>query len=76
MAYKRPYRLYLHYRLADRRNNVVEGNIWSMTSREVQIVDLQKVKVFLKQYVEILKKSGKSGDGYAVDTVEDLLTRL
>lgn len=45
-------------------------------TKEVQIVDLQKVKVFLKQYIEVLKKSGKASDSYAVDTIEDLLRRL
>lgn len=47
-----------------------------MTTKEVQVVDLQKVKVFLELYIEVLKKSGKAADSYAVDTIEDLLSRL
>lgn len=45
-------------------------------TKEVQVVDLQKAKVFLEQYIEVLKRSGKAGDSYAIDVVEDLLRRL
>ena len=43
---------------------------------EVSAIDIIKIKGFLKQYVEVLKASGKVSDSYAVDVIEDLLTRL
>ena len=43
---------------------------------EIQAIDIIKIKGFLKQYVEVLKASGKVSDSYAIDAIEDLLTRL
>ena len=43
---------------------------------EVSAIDIIKIKGFLKQYIEVLKVSGKTSDSYAVDVIEDLLTRL
>lgn len=43
---------------------------------EVAALDIIKIKGFLRQYVEILKKRGTASDSYAVDVIEDLLTRL
>ena len=43
---------------------------------EVQVIDVIKIKGFLKQYIELLKASGKTSDSYAVDVIEDLITRL
>ena len=43
---------------------------------EVAALDIIKIKGFLRQYVEVLKASGKTSDSYAIDVVEDLLTRL
>ena len=43
---------------------------------EVQAIDIIKIRGFLKQYIEVLKASGKTNDSYAVDVIEDLLTRL
>ena len=43
---------------------------------EVSAIDIIKIKGFLKQYIEVLKASGKTSDSYAVDVIEDLLTRI
>lgn len=43
---------------------------------DVNALDIIKIKGFLKQYIELLKASGKTSDSYAVDVIEDLLTRL
>lgn len=43
---------------------------------EVSAIDVIKIKGFLKQYIEVLKASGKTIDSYTVDVIEDLLTRL
>ena len=43
---------------------------------EVSAIDVIKIKGFLKQYIELLKASGKTSDSYAIDVIEDLLTRL
>ena len=43
---------------------------------EIQAIDVIKIKGFLKQYIEVLKASGKASDSYAIDAIEDLLTRL
>ena len=43
---------------------------------EVSAIDVIKIKGFLKQYIEVLKASGTQSDGYTVDVIEDLLTRL
>ena len=43
---------------------------------EIQAIDVIKIKGFLKQYIEVLKASGKTSDSYAIDVIEDLLTRL
>ena len=43
---------------------------------EIQAIDVIKIKGFLKQYIELLKASGKASDSYAIDAIEDLLTRL
>ena len=43
---------------------------------EVSAIDVIKIKGFLKQYIEVLKARGKFSDSYAVDVIEDLLTRL
>ena len=43
---------------------------------EVSAIDAIKIKGFLKQYIEVLKDSGKTSDSYAVDVIEDLLTRI
>ena len=43
---------------------------------EIQAIDVIKIKGFLRQYIELLKASGKASDSYAVDAIEDLLTRL
>ena len=43
---------------------------------DIQAIDVIKIKGFLRQYVELLKASGKTSDSYAVDVIEDLLTRL
>ena len=43
---------------------------------EVSAIDAIKIKGFLKQYIEVLKASGKTSDSYAVDVIEDLLTRI
>ena len=43
---------------------------------EIQAIDVIKIKGFLKQYIEVLKKRGTASDSYAVDVIEDLLTRL
>ena len=42
----------------------------------VSAIDIIKIKGFLMQYVELLKVSGKTSDSYAIDVIEDLLTRL
>ena len=43
---------------------------------EIQAIDVIKIKGFLKQYIDVLKASGKASDSYAVDAIEDLLARL
>ena len=43
---------------------------------EVSAIDVIKIKGFLKQYIEVLKASGKVSDSYTIDVIEDLLTRL
>ena len=43
---------------------------------DVNALDIIKIKGFLKQYIDVLKASGKASDSYAVDVIEDLLTRL
>ena len=43
---------------------------------EVSAIDVIKIKGFLKQYVELLKSGSKTSDSYAVDVIEDLLTRI
>lgn len=43
---------------------------------DVNALDIIKIKGFLKQYIEVLKKRGKTSDSYAVDVIEDLLTRI
>ena len=43
---------------------------------EVSAIDVIKIKGFLKQYIDVLKASGKTSDSYAVDVIEDLITRL
>ena len=42
----------------------------------VSVIDVMKIKVFLRQYIEVLKARGKFSDSYAIDVIEDLLTRL
>lgn len=43
---------------------------------EVSAIDIIKIRGFLQQWVEVLKKRGTTSDSYAVDVIEDLLTRL
>ena len=43
---------------------------------DVNALDIIKIKGFLKQYIEVLKKRGTASDSYAIDVIEDLLTRL
>ena len=43
---------------------------------EVQAIDIIKIRGFLKQYIEVLKASGKASDSYTVDVIEDILGRL
>lgn len=43
---------------------------------EIQAVDVIKIKGFLKQYIEVLKASGKTSDSYAIDAIDDILGRL
>ena len=43
---------------------------------DVNALDVIKIKGFLKQYIDVLKASGKASDSYAIDVIEDLLTRL
>ena len=43
---------------------------------EISAIDIIKIKGFLRQYIEVLKARGKFSDSYAVDVIEDLLTRL
>ena len=43
---------------------------------EVAALDIIKIKGFLRQYVEVLKKRGTTSDSYAIDAIEDLLTRI
>ena len=43
---------------------------------DIQAIDVIKIKGFLKQYIEVLKTSGKTSDSYAVDVIEDILGRL
>ena len=43
---------------------------------EIQAIDVIKIKGFLKQYIEVLKASGKASDSYAIDVIEDLLQRI
>ena len=43
---------------------------------EVQAIDIIKIKGFLKQYIEVLKASGKTSDSYTIDVIEDILGRL
>ena len=43
---------------------------------EVSAVDVIKIRGFLQQWVEVLKARGTQSDGYAVDVIEDLITRL
>lgn len=43
---------------------------------EVSAIDVIKIKGFLKQYIEVLKASGKVSDSYAIDVIEDLLQRI
>ena len=40
---------------------------------EISAVDVIKIKGFLKQYIEVLKKRGTTSDSYAIDVIEDLL---
>ena len=42
----------------------------------VSAIDVMKIKGFLRQYIEVLKARGKFSDSYAIDLIEDLLTRL
>ena len=43
---------------------------------EVSAMDVIKIRGFLQQWVEVLKARGTQSDGYAVDVIEDLITRL
>lgn len=43
---------------------------------EIQAIDVIKIKGFLKQYVELLKASGKTSDSYTIDVIDDILGRL
>lgn len=43
---------------------------------DICAIDIIKIKGFLKQYIEILKNRGTVSDLYAVDIIEDLLTRI
>lgn len=43
---------------------------------DICAIDIIKIKGFLMQYVEVLKARGTASDLYAVDVIEDLLTRL
>lgn len=38
--------------------------------------DVGKIRIFLLQYIEYLRSTGRQSDSYKADTVEDLLTRL
>lgn len=40
------------------------------------MTDEELVKMFLLQYIELLRKSGRSDWQYRADTIEDLLRRL
>ena len=40
---------------------------------DVNALDIIKIKGFLRQYIELLKASGKASDSYAIDVIEDLL---
>ena len=43
---------------------------------DVNALDIIKIKGFLRQYVEVLKKRGTASDSYAIDVIEDLLQRI
>ena len=43
---------------------------------EVQAIDIIKIRGFLKQYIELLKASGKTSDAYTIDVIDDILRRL
>lgn len=43
---------------------------------DINAIDIIKIKGFLKQYINLLKARGTSSDSYAIDVIEDLLTRL
>ena len=43
---------------------------------DVNALDIIKIKGFLRQYVEVLKKRGTASDLYAIDVIEDLLQRI
>ena len=40
------------------------------------MTDEELVKMFLLQYIELLRKSGRSDWQYRADTIEDLLRRI
>ena len=40
------------------------------------MTDIELVKMFLQQYIELLRKSGRSDWQYRADTIEDLLRRI
>ena len=43
---------------------------------DVNALDVIKIKGFLKQYIEVLKASGKTSDSYVIDVIDDILRRL
>lgn len=40
------------------------------------MTDAERVRMFLEQYVELLRKHGSADDQYKADAIEELLRRI
>ena len=45
-------------------------------TKEVDILDIEKIKSFLQSYVLYLRYTKKQSDSYRADAIEDVLGRL
>ena len=75
MAYKSTNMQFSYNCFAYRCRRHIGKDTWGLIM-EVAALDIIKIKGFLRQYVEVLRERGKASDSYAVDVIEDLLTRL
>ena len=63
------------HRLVDRSQRADTESPRAMT-KEVDILDIEKIKSFLESYLLYLRYTKKQSDSYRADAIEDVLKRL